>query len=382
MVKKLILISSGILFLLIVFLTLISFIRTKSVRTDTNRYLSPTPIDIRQNYQQNSYQNKSDSSIQNQYLVQENSIPSEQQIITLETLKQTSVYETSDFSVQYSKKLNKFVVTEKTTRAKEAFAVWLKNKGLSNLVNNTNIFVFSKKSIEVLEEDPLEISRAPNEGLNSMISLMKILLTFPKINPKDISFVPTITQPTPTTSQKSSVPPVGSGGFTYYSQCNGAYDNYPLPGGCTVCKAGCGPTTVSMIVASYIDKSITPLSIVDIYSKNGYYLGCDGSGYMEARSVISRFGVKTTDFLQFGGSSVSSVTKEMRNYIKAGWTLFVLANYCEGGCGHFFWITDVDESGNVWAYDPYYGKLRGPPINENQYSPFPRYRIAFGVKKP
>ena len=44
-------------------------------------------------------------------------------------------------------------------------------------------------------------------------------------------------------------------------------------------------------------------------------------------------------------------------------------------------ICNIDENNNVWAYDPYYGRLSATPFNENRYYPFPKYRVAFGVKK-
>jgi hypothetical protein len=41
----------------------------------------------------------------------------------------------------------------------------------------------------------------------------------------------------------------------------------------------------------------------------------------------------------------------------------------------------VNDSGDILAYDPYYGKQQTPPINENRYTPAPYYRYAFAVKK-
>ncbi|PIY69434.1 hypothetical protein COY90_00675 [Candidatus Roizmanbacteria bacterium CG_4_10_14_0_8_um_filter_39_9] len=152
--------------------------------------------------------------------------------------------------------------------------------------------------------------------------------------------------------------------------------------GCNICQAGCGPTTVAMILSSYVDKKNTPPYVVDIYKDIGAAACGTGLGY--AKEVIVSGGAKTSDYIlpytdkQYLASEVAS---EFRSYIKNGWTIFALASYCDAGCGHYFWITDVDEKGNILAYDPYYGKNSTPPINENSRNPFPKYLAAFGVKK-
>jgi len=178
-------------------------------------------------------------------------------------------------------------------------------------------------------------------------------------------------------------PPPQLGGRVYYPQCSGPYDNYPLPSGCTICQAGCGPTTVAMIVASLADKSINPPKVVDHY-KNAkpfpYYLGCAGSRYTDAKAALEYYGITTSDYLTYSAETIDQVAADFKGYINSGWTIFALANYCDGGCGHFFWIIDVDSGNNAWAYDPYYGRRDAPPINENRYYPFPRYRVAFGVR--
>lgn len=171
----------------------------------------------------------------------------------------------------------------------------------------------------------------------------------------------------------------------YYTQ----YGNYyPLPkqdGGkenkCTIHYAGCGPTTSAMIIASYIDKSITPEAVVDYFGKKGYYLGCSGSSTYDNKSVIESFGVKTsTDIMSFSLDESDKLVSILKNYLKAGWTFFALANFKEEGGGHFFWIIDIDENGNFWAFDPWYGR-NIQPFNENTYYPFPKYRQIFKVRK-
>ncbi|MCS6956490.1 MAG: hypothetical protein NZM02_01425, partial [Patescibacteria group bacterium] len=108
---------------------------------------------------------------------------------------------------------------------------------------------------------------------------------------------------------------------------------------------------------------------------------CNGSSIYDNKSVIEAFGVKTSsDVMSFNLDEANKIIPIIKNYLKAGWTFFALANFRENGGGHFFWIVDIDNSGNIWAFDPWYGRYQ-QPFNENTYYPFPKYRQIFKVKK-
>ncbi len=184
-------------------------------------------------------------------------------------------------------------------------------------------------------------------------------------------------------NQPSTFNPISSD-FIYYSQCNGDYDNYPLPNGCNICKAGCGQTTVAMILSSYIDRQFTPSAVADSYKQNGFTAGCKGSTVGDAQQILQMNGLKTTDIIYYGDSSVGETTEDLKSYLKAGWTMYMLAKFCPKGCGHFFWIVDIDKDNNIWTYDPGYGNIDGKkivPLNETTLNPAARYYVAFGVKK-
>ena len=175
-------------------------------------------------------------------------------------------------------------------------------------------------------------------------------------------------------------------GLIYYPQCKGPYDNYPLPQGGTICKAGCGPTTVAMILASYVDKNINPPLVVQEYRKNGYYLGPSGSYYFHGQNILKSYNLKIATI--FADNRIRTIDQLMtqfgeiiKNYQKSGWTFFALANFCENGCGHYFWIIRIDESLNIWAYDPAYDIKLPKPINHKVRYPFPKIRVLLAVKK-
>ncbi len=139
-----------------------------------------------------------------------------------------------------------------------------------------------------------------------------------------------------------------------------------------------------MIASSYLGNKYDPKTIIDLYKSKGFPLGCDGSRYSDAKQILQDLGLKTTDYLVFDAEKSDTVVPELKNYLNAGWTFFTLVRFCndpkKGFCGHFFWITDIDNQGNIWAYDPAYGRYE-IPYNENSRYPYPLYRLAFGVKK-
>ncbi len=83
----------------------------------------------------------------------------------------------------------------------------------------------------------------------------------------------------------------------------------------------------------------------------------------------------------FDSLTNTDAVADFKTYIGSGWTIFALGRFCNNGCRHYFWITEVDDNNNVWAYDPFYGRKQVPPYNQSNRYPFPQYRLAFGVRK-
>lgn len=271
--------------------------------------------------------------------------------------------ETTDFFLSYSPSLNKVVVQEKTVDAKQNYYDWAYQNGYPQLVEDESLTNFVSSAGEGTSEK--------KSGGEVLIDFLNIFMNFGQGNNNPSSTF----QPQPPSSTLNPL----SSNFTYYYQC-GDLGGISLPSGCSLCQAGCGPTTVAMIAASYVDKNITPQTIVDLYKNRSYLLGCGGSRYTDAKTALENYGLKTTSYMVYNFETADQVVNDFRNYIDSGWTLFTLVNLCQGGCGHFFWITDIDSQGNILAYDPFYGST-AIPYNENSRSPYPLYRLAFGVKK-
>jgi len=280
-------------------------------------------------------------------------------------------YEDSDFTVRYDPTTSDYIINQKNSQAGKKITEWLAQHpelGQNVTIEENN---GAKQATSGSEADnPENIVRNTIVGLLKMIFLPRPISTSSSfINSSNYPSLPN--QPSTTTN-----------GLVYYPQCNGSYDDYPIPYNCNVCKAGCGPVTVAMIVASYVNPQVKPPTIVDDYQKKAQSLSCSGSTATSAKMILESYGIKTSDYLfSYGLYPINEVADDFKNYLKSGWTIFANANFKPDGGGHFFWIVDIDANNNIWAYDPYYGRFQAPPLNENKYSPFPKYKIAFAIKR-
>lgn len=163
----------------------------------------------------------------------------------------------------------------------------------------------------------------------------------------------------------------------YKAQCDPQWRNFPLPLGCTICKAGCGPTSVAMIV-SYFKDEVSPPQIVEIYRQEKAVLGCQGSSLADAERILKKLGFQVGIRKYLFTSDLKYVAQFLLPYIKENWIILSLANI--NGIGHFFVIADIDESGRIWVLDPYYGNGKSIPLLQNNLPFSIYYRVAVPVK--
>jgi len=344
------------------------------------------------------------------------------------TLSSKVPYETSDFSVRYDTEKARFVVEKHSDQAQERILDWARENNVISELTNPNSFevndtitsAYTNASSDELAEVEKQIvppifstnsaspitptvsaSTSSSESLSSTIAsnfsayeqtlnLIVNLYNSTSVQITPFPFITPSVTPTPSVLPSGSVSPLPTsayiaqpptGQYVYYAQCSGAYDNYPLPNGCTICKMGCGLTTVAMVLSTFVDQSFTPAKVSDMYGEKKLPAGCNGSGYLSAMKALRDNGITITDPLIYSKATADKVVNDFRRYLGGGWTMFVLADFKTNGGGHFFWVTHVDEGGNIWAYDAYYGRKQTAPINENYYYPAPYYKVAFGVKK-
>ena len=345
--KKIYLVIAGAFLILLVITSILLSLQKKQTVTETNNNF-PTPTGV----STQGYKNQTS----NDYTQ-----PTPTPII--------EPVETLDFKAAYVAELDKIVVEKKTSQAEQSFYKWADQNKLNEVVDNKNQILFTDKKIIPTPSDPI------HKLENNVINFFKLMDSLNIVGKGSGSATPT-----PTINNQTQNTPQNNGGSKiYYAQC-GEQGGITLPDGSDLCHAGCGPTTVAMISSSYVDKKYDPKTIVGIYDKNNYLLGGDGSRYSDAHEVLKGLGLKTTDYLVFNSEKSDTVVPQLRKYLSAGWTFFTLASFCEKGCGHYFWITDIDSQGNIIAYDPAYGRYQ-IPYNENSRYPYPLYRLAFGVKR-
>lgn len=310
-----------------------------------------------------------------------------------------------NFSLEYSPRLQKYVLTTQDETGKNDYSEWLNQNPSYLPFLNTQQVIIARQTVKELHQalDVADMNKLTPEqkaikDTTIMTSIFETLINFPQTLIQSINSVPNTelppesptiqpaVAPSPTPKKSTSNPPnsAPSKSYTYYSQCSGPYDNLPLPQGCTICNAGCGPTSVAMILSSYIDKSLTPPKTIALMEAKGARIGCFGSYISEIYSYLKGRGdLKVSDYIipSEQGLTAKEIADDFKGYTKSGWTIFVLANFKTNGGGHYFWVTDVNSSGDILAYDPYYGKQQTPPISENKYTPAPYYRYAFAIKK-
>lgn len=135
-------------------------------------------------------------------------------------------------------------------------------------------------------------------------------------------------------------------------QCDLQWASKPLPRGGTICQAGCGPTSVSMLLRR-INGSWTPDSV--IYAPGSAYsdMGGGGSSFDQAYLTLVK---------QFGGGAVtldgttrSCDEKAIGKWICAGKVVMVLEDaYTKSGVGGHFVLGVAVQNGNIITADPYY----------------------------
>ncbi len=401
MIKKILPLSVFLLVVVLIILFGIQNLLNKS-KVQKNSVIIPTV------FQGNQSGRNTTSSSRDTSPERESTTPlSESQISGVELQKKLPIY-AADFTLEYSPRMQRYVATIADDTAAQSYTDWVaQNPAYENELQNTIItkqtltelndaLDYAKSTELTPEKKAKEDATIFTNTLNTLINLPFLFMQStgttdesPTPTPDIQSRIPTNylppttpILPTPTNYQLPTTSP--SSRLTYYSQCDGPYDEKPLPNGCTVCSAGCGPTSIAMILSSYIDKGLTPVKTIELMNKAGVRMGCYGSYISELYSYLKERGdLKVSDFIipSEQGLTAQEVRKDFEGYIASGWSIFVLANFKTDGGGHYFWVTDIGSKGEILAYDPYYGKGQSAPISENRYSPAPYYRYAFAVRK-
>ncbi len=132
----------------------------------------------------------------------------------------------------------------------------------------------------------------------------------------------------------------------YYSQLDSRWKNLPYGKTSTIGEAGCGPTSLAMVVSSLTSKTIDPVQMCKWSYENGYL--CEGSG--SYHSLIPE-GAK-----HFGLSVEGCTAKEPQRIVDAlssgKLVVVILGKGHFTTSGHFLVMRGVTSDGKILVADP------------------------------
>ena len=147
------------------------------------------------------------------------------------------------------------------------------------------------------------------------------------------------------TSTSSTITPVSStakGTFTYFYQ--GDYKQ-SYGGGKTIAQAGCGPTSLAMVLTYYTGKKVTPVETAQYAMDKGYRIINNGTSDKLFGAMCSDYGVK--------GEYKKASTDNIIESLKEGKTIIAhmgKGTFTKGG--HYIVLKGLTSDGNVLVADP------------------------------
>ena len=134
----------------------------------------------------------------------------------------------------------------------------------------------------------------------------------------------------------------GFGKIHYYNQ--GDYSNYSYGSYGTIASHGCGPTSLSIVISSFLNEEHDPVEVTNYVCSIG---GCsdDGTYHSAIADTAKHYGLKVNK---------TGDTQEVINALSSGNSL-VIAIMCPGHfttSGHFITLTGSTSEGKVTVADP------------------------------
>lgn len=138
------------------------------------------------------------------------------------------------------------------------------------------------------------------------------------------------------------------GPMFYYNQGDTRWSSYLYGGSDPMQQYGCGPTAAAMLISSFTNggEAITPVTIADWSSANGYYAPQSGSYHSLIPSVLTAYGFQVESVTDHSPQNAASL-------LSSGHILVALMG--KGSLtqnGHFVLITKLLPDGNVSIADP------------------------------
>ena len=135
-------------------------------------------------------------------------------------------------------------------------------------------------------------------------------------------------------------------------------------GGATIGDAGCGPTSLAMIITALTGKKVTPDEIAKKAVTGGYRVCNSGSSHA-ITDLAKGYGLTVKDY---GRPSIAEINKALKNGV-----MFQVAGTGPSpfsGNGHFIGIRGVTEDGKWLIFDSAH---KGQGTNEKAWNPMEIY---------
>ena len=156
--------------------------------------------------------------------------------------------------------------------------------------------------------------------------------------------------------------------FKYYSQINEPYGSstfcHRTDGG-TIKHAGCGITSMAMVIANLADPNVTPFTTNEEAFNGGYCGNGTGTSYTYFFEAANKYNIKYTYGLKSNSTDITKASSDIVNTIKKGGLAIINVNgsWLNGNSGHYIVAKGVDENNNLVIADPYAESLDKPVRN-------------------
>ena len=129
------------------------------------------------------------------------------------------------------------------------------------------------------------------------------------------------------------------GDFVYYNQTDGIWNQ----NGYRIASAGCGPTSMAVVISSLTDQWVTPVDAAVWAYEHGYYSAA-GSAHALIPAIAEAYGLKCKGV----GADYASVRKALR---KGRPVVALMGPGYFTRKGHFMVLIDIDDEDNVTVAD-------------------------------
>jgi len=140
------------------------------------------------------------------------------------------------------------------------------------------------------------------------------------------------------------LPQTDGTGFVYYEQTWDAYKNYPY-GSSTVGRAGCGPTSMAMVISNLTGTRVSPKYMADWAYKKGYFVSGRGSSYAIFPAASSMYGIKCSTVSKTDKAAITDALNNGKYLI----TVVRAGTICKNR--HFLMIRGITDDGKLLLAD-------------------------------